>query len=99
LEVEAALSLEAFFAEVSEDQTAAYTAQVVRTVRNDDLEALKQLHSEGQILNCSNRFGESILSLACRGGYESIVDYLLSQPDSDVQICDDSGRTPSQLGQ
>jgi hypothetical protein len=94
LQVQPALSLESFFAEVSEEQMAAYNIQVVGAVRNNDLELLKKLHSEGQLLNCSNRFGEALLNMACRRGFESIVEYLLSRPGVDVRICDDSGRTP-----
>jgi hypothetical protein len=94
LEVKPALSLDAFFSEVSEEQMVSYTVQVVGVVRNNDLESLKKLQEEGQALNCSNRFGESLLNLACRRGFESIVEYLLDQPDIDLRIRDDSGRTP-----
>jgi hypothetical protein len=90
-----ALSLENFFSDVSEEQIAAYNIQVVTTARNNDLDGLKKLHSEeGQRLDCCNRFGESLLNLACRRGFEDIVEYLLQQPDINVRISDDVGRTP-----
>lgn len=94
LEVKPALSLDNFFSEVSEEQMAAYTLDVVGVVRNNDLEALKKLQEDGQPINCFNRFGESLLNMACRRGFESIVEYLLDQPGIDLRICDDTGRTP-----
>jgi hypothetical protein len=94
LEVKPALSLSAFFSEVSEEQMASYTLQVVGAVRNNDLESLKKLQREGQPLNCFNRFGESLLHMACRRGFESILEYLLEQPDINLRIRDDTGRTP-----
>jgi hypothetical protein len=94
LNVKPALFLDDFFPVISEDQMAAYTIQVVNTVRNNDLPALKKLQSEGQRLDCCNRFGESLLNMACRRGFECIVEYLFEQPDINVRICDDGGRTP-----
>ena len=94
LEPKKAKSLSGFFAKVTDEQVAAYTMAVVSACRNNDLDALKKLHSEeGQALNCFNRFGESLLTMACRRGFEAIVEFLLHQPDVDVRISDDSGRT------
>lgn len=87
-------ALENFFVKVSEEQVAAYTMTVVSAVRRNDLNALRKLHAEeGQTMNCFNRFGESLLTMACRRGFEGIVEFLLQLPDVDVRICDDSGRT------
>jgi hypothetical protein len=94
LQAKPALSLENFFSAVSEEQMAAYNMQIITTARNNDLDGLKKLHSEGQRLDCSNRFGESLLNMACRRGFEDIVEYLLEQPDINVRISDDGGRTP-----
>lgn len=94
LEVKKSLSLESFFTQVTEEQIAAYSNEVVGAVRNNNLEALKQLHAEGQPLNCFNRFGESLLNMACRRGFEDIVQYLLETENLDVRISDDGGRTP-----
>jgi hypothetical protein len=93
-EIKAALSLKSFFTEVTEEQMAAYTMQVVGAVRNNDLDLLKKLHGEGQALDCCNRFGESLLNMACRRGFESIAQYLMASGTVDVRICDDGGRTP-----
>jgi len=92
LEPKKAKSLENFFAKVTDEQIAAYTITVVAACRSNDLDALKKLHTEeGQTMNCSNRFGESLLTMACRRGFEGIVDYLLQSADVDVRISDDSG--------
>lgn len=93
LEVKQASSLVSFFAEVTEEQMAAYTTEVVGAVRSNNLEQLKKLHEAGQSLDCSNRFGESLLNMACRRGFVDTVVYLL-QHEVDARICDDSGRTP-----
>lgn len=94
LEAKKAKSLENFFAKVTDEQVAAYTMAVVSACRTNDLDALKKLHSEeGQTMNCFNRFGESLLTMACRRGFEEIVEYLLQSLDVDIRICDDSGRT------
>ena len=94
LEVKNAFSLDSYFREITEEQMAAYTPQVVSVVRNNDLDSLKALHREGQDLNCFNRFGESLLNMACRRGFESIVEYLLEQGGADLRSRDDFGRTP-----
>ena len=94
LEPKKAKSLENFFAKVTDEQIAAYTITVVQACRSNDLDALKKLQSEeGQIMNCFNRFGESLLTMACRRGFEDIVEYLLDSAEVDVRISDDSGRT------
>jgi len=94
LEPKKAKSLQNFFAKVTDEQIAAYTMSVVSACRNNDLDALIKLHNEeGQTMNCFNRFGESLLTMACRRGFESIVEFLLQQSEVDVRISDDSGRT------
>jgi hypothetical protein len=93
LETKKALSLEGFFTKVTNAQMEAYTTTVVSVVRNNDLAGLKELHGKGQALNCFNRFGESLLHMACRRGFEDIVEFLLNQAKVDIRICDDNGRT------
>jgi len=94
LEPKKAKTLENFFAKVTGEQVASYTMAVVSACRANDLDALKKLHTEdGQTMNCFNRFGESLLTMACRRGFEDIVDYFLRLPEVDIRIADDSGRT------
>jgi hypothetical protein len=49
-------------------------------------------------MNCFNRFGESLLHMDCRRGFEDTVEFLLDQPEVDVRICDDNGRTILHVG-
>jgi len=94
LEPKKATTLENFFVKVTEQQIAAYTLEAVSACRMNDLDALRKLHTEeGQMMNCFNRFGESLLTMACRRGFEEIVDYLLRLPEVDIRISDDGGRT------
>ncbi|KAL3923478.1 MAG: hypothetical protein SGILL_001634 [Bacillariaceae sp.] len=93
LETKKARSLEGFFAKLTDEAVEAYTTTVVTVCRNNDLAGLKELQAKGQTLNCFNRFGESLLHMACRRGFEDIVDFLLEQPDVDIRMCDDNGRT------
>ena len=90
-----AKSLDNFFQEVSEEQRAAYTMRIVTAVRKNNLDELKKIQAEdGQRIDCYNQFGESLLHMACRRGFEDIVDYLMDQPEISVRISDDNGRTP-----
>jgi hypothetical protein len=86
-----------FWTQVSDEQVAAYTTQVVTACRSNDLQALTALQESGHRLDCFNRFGESLLTMACRRGFEDIVKYLLEDDSVCTQTllrsCDDSGRT------
>jgi len=94
LEPKKALELKSFLTKATDENIAAYTSEVVTAVRNEELDHLRQMEQNGQDLNCFNRFGESLLSLACRRGFESIVRYLLDQPKVNLRHSDDCGRTP-----
>lgn len=94
LEKKPALLMKDFFGDVSEEQMAAYNTEIVAAVRNDDMDQLERLQQDGQAMNCFNRFGESLLNIACRRGFEDIVRYLLDQPNISLRQRDDCGRTP-----
>lgn len=84
-----------FFATYSPDQIASYSeGSVVSAVRRQDVCALRSLHSEGMHMQCSNRFGESIIHLGCRLGSKSVVQFLLDEASVSLRVCDDFGRTP-----
>jgi len=50
------------------DQIAAYDMDLVRSVRSGQLERIVEIRSAGKNLDACNRFGESILHMACRRG-------------------------------
>ena len=86
--------LKGFFHKPSQDEINAYNFEVLRAVRGADIEFLQKYHSEGNSLNICNRFGESVLHLACRKQLVSVVDFLLNVAGVPVRVCDDYGRTP-----
>merc|ERR1719384_898372 len=83
-----------FFLKYSEEQLNAYDHEVTAAVRNGDLGRLRELHSNGHILQCSNRFGESLIHIACRRGQLDIVKFLVNEAGVTPNVRDDYGRTP-----
>ena len=94
LQCKPALELADFFTPVTEEQMEAYSMDVVMATRNNDIATLRKLSAQGKTLDCFNRFGESLLHLACRRGCNEIVEFLLEQPGVCLRIVDDCGRTP-----
>mmetsp|Transcript_149 Transcript_149/g.225 ORF Transcript_149/g.225 Transcript_149/m.225 type:complete len:338 (-) Transcript_149:152-1165(-) len=90
----AAKEMEDFFEEVTEDQIKRYTQEVTNAVRNEDIEHLQYLHDQGLSLKTCNKFGESLLHMACRRGCLEIVEFLIDEAEVKPNIKDDYGRTP-----
>jgi len=76
----------------------AYNTEVLDAVRNNDLEKAKKLYKEGVFphgCNACNRFGESILHIACRRGHLGMVKFLVEEVGLSITtIRDDYERTP-----
>eukprot|EP00534_Pseudo-nitzschia_fraudulenta_P000694 CAMPEP_0201118888 /NCGR_PEP_ID=MMETSP0850-20130426/3085_1 /ASSEMBLY_ACC=CAM_ASM_000622 /TAXON_ID=183588 /ORGANISM="Pseudo-nitzschia fraudulenta, Strain WWA7" /LENGTH=303 /DNA_ID=CAMNT_0047384371 /DNA_START=167 /DNA_END=1078 /DNA_ORIENTATION=- len=76
----------------------AYNTEILDAVRNNDLSRAKQLYGEGAFqhgCNACNRFGESILHIACRRGHLAMVRFLIDEVGlSCTTIRDDYHRTP-----
>eukprot|EP00549_Striatella_unipunctata_P002099 CAMPEP_0118714686 /NCGR_PEP_ID=MMETSP0800-20121206/26356_1 /TAXON_ID=210618 ORGANISM="Striatella unipunctata, Strain CCMP2910" /NCGR_SAMPLE_ID=MMETSP0800 /ASSEMBLY_ACC=CAM_ASM_000638 /LENGTH=297 /DNA_ID=CAMNT_0006620569 /DNA_START=308 /DNA_END=1201 /DNA_ORIENTATION=- len=90
----ASLSLD-IFELPTEEQIAAYDHDVVGAVQTQDLEKLRELLSIDPLyLQCCNRFGESLLHMACRRGFKNVVKLLMEEANVTVYKCDDYGRTP-----
>lgn len=87
-------SLSDFFEEVTEKEIEAYDAEALRAIRNEDLDTLKTFLQIQRPLKCSNRFGESLLHLACRKGLVSVVKFLVDEADVPLNVRDDMGRSP-----
>lgn len=88
---------EDYFKPITDAQQAAYTMDVLTPARDNDVKTLKNLVKEKgpQTVDCVNRFGESLLNLACRRGFTEVAEFLLSDEiDLDVRLKDDFGRTP-----
>jgi Ankyrin repeats (3 copies) len=93
--VQPAAQLDDYFPPITEAQMARYQMHMVHLVRTNDRPALEQyVRQHGpQALDASNRFGESLLHLACRRGFTEMVSWLLTLPLA-VRVRDDGGRTP-----
>eukprot|EP00548_Thalassiothrix_antarctica_P011988 CAMPEP_0194157004 /NCGR_PEP_ID=MMETSP0152-20130528/70375_1 /TAXON_ID=1049557 /ORGANISM="Thalassiothrix antarctica, Strain L6-D1" /LENGTH=217 /DNA_ID=CAMNT_0038865093 /DNA_START=45 /DNA_END=694 /DNA_ORIENTATION=+ len=87
------LALEGFFAKYTEEEVNAYDAEILTVIRTQDMDKLREFHANGRPLKCSNRFGESLLHLACRRGFLNVVTFLIKEANVTVRICDDYGRT------
>ena len=89
------LELEDFFVETTEEHIAGYEPGLIAAVRANDLDTLRRNYlMEGRTLQCCNRFGESILHMACRRGSVEVVRFLLQEARISVRVRDDYGRTP-----
>ena len=87
-------AIEGFFEGFAQEEIDAYDHDILDAVRNTDLATLKRFQSEGRPMKCSNKFGESILHLACRRGLADVAKFLLLDAKVPVQLSDDWGRTP-----
>jgi hypothetical protein len=71
-----------------------YNQEAVDAIRSNDIESLRRLHSNGVNLQCANKFGESLIHLACRRSHVSVVSYLVQEAKVSLRVRDDYGRTP-----
>lgn len=89
-----AMSMENLYTKPTDVQISTY-GEMVNFARRNDLDAMKQFHSEHNIsLACSNQFNESLIHLACRRGYVDMVKFLIQEAGVSLRVCDDYGRTP-----
>ena len=82
-----------FFIEHTEEQIKAYDMQVIQAIRTQDIEQLRQMHKSGRQLQCANKFGESLIHMACRRGFVDVVRFLVDEAGVSVRVRDDYGRT------
>ena len=81
---------EDYFVKVTE----MYDQEVVNAIRSNDVDALKRLHSNGTNLQCGNRFGETLIHLACRRSHRDLISFLINEAGVSLHVRDDFGRTP-----
>lgn len=87
-------AVKGLFEEPQQHEIDAYGFEALDAVRTRNIEKLKEFHKQGRPLKCSNKFGESILHLACRKGFEEVVGFLLTEGEVPVWVKDDFGRNP-----
>ena len=83
-----------FFVHPQEEHFQSYGADLIAAVRSQDTDALRDLHRSGRTLFASNKFGESLLHMACRRGFTEVVEFLIHEADVPLRVRDDYGRTP-----
>jgi len=77
----------------TEEMIAAYCNETLKAARAGDVDQLRLLFESGKSLNCCNRFGESLIHLACRRGNLDLVRFLILDAHVTLLIRDDYGRT------
>lgn len=71
-----------------------YVQEAVDAVRSNDVHTLKQLAEAGANFQCGNRFGETLIHLACRRSHRDVVAFLVNEAGVSIKVRDDYGRTP-----
>lgn len=72
-----------------------YSLPLVQTLREGNIPKLRDLIvRQGKSPNACNRFGESLLHMACRRGDVAVVKFLVQDAKARLDTRDDFGRTP-----
>ena len=74
--------------------TNVYDQEMVNAIRSNDIKCLTRLHTSGINFQCGNRFGETLIHLACRRSNTNLVSYLINDAGVSLRVRDDFGRTP-----
>jgi hypothetical protein len=82
------------FLKPTEEMIAAYNVELIKVFRENDVEKCRKLHNAGQSFECCNRFGESLIHMACRRGWTDLVKFLVLEAGCSLIVQDDYGRTP-----
>lgn len=78
----------------TDEQIALYDMDVITALRDQNIELLRTMHTSGRSLQCCNRFGESLIHMACRRGFLDVVSFMVEEADVSLSVRDDYGRTP-----
>lgn len=92
--IKSSLSIKNYFIEPTYDMLNAYDGNALSAIRSSEVQDLRDLHSAGKSFSACNRFGESLLHLACRRGREDVVCFLIEEAGVSPKLRDDYGRTP-----
>jgi hypothetical protein len=88
-----ALDLDDFFLKMTSKNVQAYDMPKATAIRQGDIAALRAMHQKGEMLQCCNRFGESIVHTACRRGSAVCIQFLTQEAGVSLRVRDDFGRT------
>ena len=79
---------------MTDEHISGYDMSKAAALRTEDVESFRTMHQNGQNLQVCNRFGESLLHMACRNGLTDIVKFLVKEAKVSLHVRDDYGRTP-----
>jgi len=74
--------------------TEMYDQETVNAVRSNNVVHLRKMHGKGINLQCGNRFGETLIHLACRRSDLELILFLVNEVGVSLRVRDDFGRTP-----
>lgn len=94
ISIYSAMDIQNFFHEPSPKDIESYDIATTSAIRNRNIEKLREIHKSGKSLQGCNKFGESLVHMACRRGFTDVVRYLINEAGVKVNIRDDFGRTP-----
>lgn len=75
-------------------QQASYNVHLVKLVRDRDIHGLRSLMKAGISQNPCNAYGESLVHMVCRRGDHDLLEMMLMEVGTTIQVSDDYGRTP-----
>lgn len=87
-------ALGAYFLESTPEIIKAWDGDLLRAVRTQNLELIKEMHRRGKPLQAGNQFGESILHVCVRRGTPEMLSYLLKEGGVSPRVRCENGRTP-----
>jgi len=93
-EAKKSFEIKDFFYKFTDEDIAGYDQEVINAIRQQDIPLLKELRKKGKKLQCANRFGESLVHMACRRGFTDVVRFLIEEAGVTLRVKDDYGRTP-----
>lgn len=82
------------FRKPTEEDISSYDVEVVRVIRSQNMERLRELFAEGRSMNACNQFGESLVHMVCRRGDVKILKFMIEEAKVCFTIKDDFGRNP-----
>lgn len=86
--------MEDYFVSYTEKELESYGTETISAIRKRNIPLLRELRDKGKSLHTANKFGESLIHMACRRGFTDVVKFLIEECDVSPRVKDDYGRTP-----
>jgi Ankyrin repeats (3 copies) len=89
-----AKSLSHFFTDITDKSVSGYDRKLFTALRGEDITSLRVMMKEGHPMQCGNKFGETVVHLACRRNSDVVLNFLMDEAKVSIRVICDSGRTP-----